>query len=105
MGAVGDYSHLGDPAGMEALASELLLRAESIATVVGSLEKEARALAFEGPAAVHLRGEMAQKRRRAERAASQLQQSAHLLRRSAAGVREEIHELDLAMRRERGMDT
>ena len=98
---VGDYSHLGDPAGMEALASELLLRAEAVAGIVGSLEREARVLTFEGPAAAQLRDEMLLKRRRAERAAADLQQSAHMLRRNASAIRGEIYELELAARRER----
>lgn len=89
---------------MEALASELLLRAESIAGIVGSLEREARAMVFEGPAATQLRDEMVVKRRRAERAAAELQQSAHLLRRNAASVRGEIYELELAARRARDAD-
>lgn len=96
---MGDYSHLGDPAGMEALASELRLRAESVAGVVGALERDARAMTFEGPAAIALRDEMVATRRRAERAAADLQETAHMLRRRAAAIRGEIYELDLAARR------
>ncbi len=103
---MGDYSHLGDPAGMESLASELLLRAESVAGIVVALEREAREIVFEGPAAARLRDEMMNKRRRAERVAIDLQESAHMLRRKAAAVRNEIYQLDLAARRarERGPD-
>lgn len=98
---------MGDPAGMEALASELLLRAESLAGIVGSLEREARAMTFEGPAAARFHDEMVAKRRRAERAAAELQQSAHLLRRNAAAVRGDIYEAELAARhaRDREIDT
>lgn len=102
VGTVGGHTHLGDPAGMEALASELLLRAESVAGIVGSLERDMRALTFEGPAAERLRDGMLQKRRRAERAATDLQESAHMLRRRAAAIRAEIYELELADRRARG---
>ena len=102
-----DYSHLGDPDGMEALASELLLRAESVAGIVAALEREVREVrevTFEGPAAARLHEEMMRKRRRAERVAVELQESAHMLKRNAAGVRGEIYQLDLAARRERGSD-
>ena len=101
MGVVGDYSHLGDPAGMEALASELQLRAESMAGIVGTLERDARAMTFEGPAALRLHDEMMSRRRRAERVAADLQDTAHTLRRRAAAIRGEIYELDLAARRSR----
>ena len=99
-----DYSHLGDPVGMEVLASELLLRAESIAGVAASLSRQVRSMTFEGPAADRLRDEMEERRRRAERVATELQETAYTLRRSASAVREQIHELQLAEQRlrERG---
>lgn len=105
MDIVRDYSHLGDPDGMEALASELLLRAESVAGIVAALEREVREMTFEGPAAARLHEEMMRKRRRAERVAVELQESAHMLKRNAAAVRGEIYQLDLAARRERGSGT
>lgn len=104
MGVLADYPHLGDPEEMEALASELLLRAESVAGVAGSLSRQVRGMTFEGPAADRLRDEMEERRRRAERVAAELQETAHTLRRSASAVREQIHELRLAEQRlaERG---
>lgn len=101
MGVVADYSHLGDPAGMEALASELQLRAESVVGIVETLERETHAMTFEGPAAVRLREEMITRRRSAERVAADLQETAHMLRRRAAAIRDEIYDLDLAARRSR----
>lgn len=89
---------------MEALASELLLRAESVAGIVGSIERQVREMTFEGPAAIRLRDEMTQKRRRAERAAGELQQAAHMLKRNAAVVRGELHQLQVAERRARERD-
>jgi len=101
VGALGDYSHLGDPAGMEALASELLLRAESIAGIVGSLARQADNMTFEGPAAGQLRAAMDERRRSAERVAAELQGAGHALKRSAAAVRDQIHELQVAEARAR----
>lgn len=100
-----DYSHLGDPVGMEALASELLLRAESIAGIADSLSRRVRAMTFEGPAADRLRDEMEERRRSAERVAAELQETAHMLRRSASAVRDQIHELQLAEQRMRERGT
>lgn len=87
--------------GMEALASELMLRAESVAGIVSSLARRMDYMTFEGPAADQLRSAMDARRRRAERVAAELQGAAHLLRRSAATVREQIYELELAERRAR----
>lgn len=90
---------------MEALASELLLRADSVAGIVSSVERHARDIAFEGPAAVRLRDELMHQRRRAERSAAELQEAAHTLKRSAAAIRSEMHELDIAERRARDRET
>lgn len=91
-----DYAHLGDPEGMEALAAELQLRAESISGVGASLDRQLDGITFVGPAADQLREEMKQRRRRADKVATGLQGAAHALRRGAALVREQIHELRLA---------
>lgn len=99
-----DYSHLGDPVGMDALASELLLRAESIGGIAESLSRRVRDMTFEGPAARRLRDEMEARRREAEKVAVELQETAYTLRRSASAVRDQVHELQLAEQRmtERG---
>lgn len=102
MGVLADYSHLGDPDGMDALASELLLRAESIAGIGDSLARRVHAMTFEGPAAERLREEVQERRRRTARVAAELQETAHMLRRSASAVREQIRELQLARRRQQG---
>ncbi len=94
-----DHSNLGDHAGMEALAAELLLRAESVAGIVQSLSRQIDQMTFEGPAARELRERTEDRRRRAERVAGELQGAAHMLKRSAAAVREQIYELQLAQRR------
>lgn len=94
-----DFSSLGDPAGMEALATELLLRAESIAGIAQSLSRQTHETTFEGPAAQALREEAEERRRRAEKVASELQGTAHMLRRNAAAVQEQVYELQLAHRR------
>lgn len=104
MGVLGDYSHLGDPAGMETLASELVLRAESIAGISESLRRGVSAMTFEGPAADRLREDMEERRRRADRVATELQETAHTLRRSASALRDQIYEQQLVEKRlrERG---
>lgn len=94
-----DLSSLGDPAGMETLAAELLLRADSIAGIGQSLSRQAHETRFEGPAAQVLLEETEDRRRRAEKVATELQGAAHMLKRNAAAVREQIYELQLARRR------
>lgn len=85
---------------MDALASELLLRAESVAGVLHSLDRQLDSTTFEGPAAMRLREEMLRRRRRGERTARELEDAAYLLKRHAVGIRDEIAELQLAARRE-----
>ncbi|MDP9066794.1 MAG: hypothetical protein M3N53_00410 [Actinomycetota bacterium] len=99
MGVQVDYSSVGDPAAMEALAAEFLLRAESIAGIAASLSRQVDAMTFEGPAARDLRDRTHARRRQAERSAARLQEAAHMLKRSAAAAREQIHELHLAQLR------
>lgn len=99
MGPLDDFSSLGDPAGMESLAAELLLRAESIAGIAQSLSRQVHQTTFEGPAAQVLREETEQRRRRTEKVAAELQGAAHMLKRNAAAVREQVYELELARRR------
>lgn len=101
MGALADHSHLGDPIAMEQLAAELTQRAEAVAEIGISLERQAEMVTFEGPAAERLRADMERRRRRARGIAEQLQAAAHTLRRGAASVREQIYELELAERRRR----
>ena len=86
---------------MEELASELTQRAEAVAEVGRSLERQAKAVTFEGPAAERLRADMERRHERARSAAERLQTTAHVLRRGAASVREQIYELELAERRHR----
>lgn len=88
-----DYSALGDPEGMEALAAELLLRAETIGGAAQSLARRVEAMSFEGPAAAGLRQKMTDRTRRAERVALQLQERAVALRRAAGRAHDEILEL------------
>lgn len=95
-----DLSHLGDPSGMEALATELLLRAESVAGVAQSLSRQVGQMTFEGPAADVLRDQTEERRRRAQRLAVELQETAHMLRRNASAAREQIYEIQLAARRQ-----
>lgn len=97
---VDDLSYLGDPAGMRTLAAELTLRAESIAEVARSLARRVDAMTFEGPAAVQLRDEMNDRRRRADRAALELQEASLALRRGAAQVEDRIDEARAALARE-----
>ena len=101
VGASTDHMHIGDPAGMEQLASELTLRAESIAGITTSLARQVEGMTFEGPVADRLRLQMEERRRRAEQLATELQGAARTLRRSAATVREEIHEIEIAAARAR----
>ncbi len=93
MDATIDYSVLGDPEGMEVLASELLLRAETIGAAAQSLARRVDAMSFEGPAAAELRQKMTERTRRAERVAVQLQERAVALRRAAGRAHDEIAEL------------
>lgn len=99
-----DGSSLGDPDGMEALAGRYLLRAESIAGVARSLSRQVQSMEFEGPAADALRNHMEERYRRASRAATELQEAAHLLKRSAATLREQMYELELDRARSRERD-
>lgn len=105
MGALADHGHLGDPVAMEQLATELTQRAAAIAEVGRSLERQAKAVTFEGPAAERLRADMKGRHDRARGAAERLQTAAHALRRGAASVREQIYELELAERRGRDGET
>ncbi len=93
-----DVSYHGDPVGMESLAAELLLRAESIAGIAQSLSRQAEQMTFEGPAATLLREQTQERRRRAERVAGDLQRAAHTLKRRAADLREQIYQAELAHR-------
>lgn len=94
-----DLSQLGDPDGMEALASDLLLRAEAVAGIAQSLSRQVDQMTFEGPAAVALREHTDDRRRRAENAAAELHDAAQILKARAAAARDEIHEAQLAQRR------
>lgn len=94
-----DLSQLGDPDGMDALASEILRRAESIAGIARSLSAQVRDMAFEGPAAATLQANTEERRRRAERVAGELRDAANSLRGRAADARDLIHEAQLAARR------
>ena len=96
MGVPADRALLGDPEGMESLASELMLRAESIAGIATSLARQVEQMTFVGPAADQLRSDMDTRRKRAERVAGELQGAAHSLRKSASTVREQLHELRVA---------
>lgn len=96
MEAPADLARLGDPSGMEALASELQLRAQSIAGVLESLDRQVEAMTFLGPAGDRLRAEMQERRKEAERVATDLLGAAHALRRGAVSVREQVHELQIA---------
>jgi hypothetical protein len=95
-----DLSHLGDPSGMEALASELLLRADSVAGIAQSLSRQVGQMTFEGPAADVLRDGTEERQRRAQRVAVELQEAAYMLKRNASAVREQIYEIQLAARRQ-----
>ena len=86
---------------MDALASELLLRAESVAGIAESLARRVQTMTFEGPAAERLREGMEQRRRRADRVATELQETAYTLRRSASTVRGQIYEQQLLEKRSR----
>ena len=99
-----DPAQLGDPDGMEALASELLLRAESVAGIATSLSRQVAELTFEGPAADTLRADSEERRRRAERIAGELRDTAHSLRGRAADARDRAHEVELLSRRDEGSD-
>ena len=86
---------------MEQLASELTQRAEAVAEVGRSLDRQAKAVTFEGPAAERLRADMERRHERARAIAQRLQAAAHSLRRGAASVREQTYEFELAERRRR----
>ena len=105
MGALADHSHLGDPIAMEELATELSQRAEAIAEVGRSLDRQTKSVIFEGPAAERLRADMERRRERSRAAAERLQAAAHLLRRGAADVREQLYEIELAEQRSRDEGT
>lgn len=100
-----DHAQLGDPDGMERLASTLLLRAESIAGIADSLDRQVEAMTLVGPAGDQVRSDMDARRRRAHRVAQELQEMAHTLRRNAASVREQLYELQLAEARRREQDS
>lgn len=89
---------------MESLASELTLRAESIAGIAISLSRQVEHMTFVGPAADQLRSDMDARRRRAERVAGDLKGAAHSLRKSAATVREQLYELRLAEARRKDLE-
>ena len=99
-----DLSQLGDPDGMEALASELLLGAESIAGIAANVSTQVGEMTFEGPAATALRANTEERRRRVERVARELRDAAHSLRGRAADARDRIREAELAARRAEGSD-
>ena len=99
-----ELSQLGDPDGMEALASELLLRAESIAGIASSLSSQVGQVTFEGPAAAALRANTDERRLRADRIAGELREAANALRGRAADARDRIHEAGLAARRAEDRD-
>ena len=101
MAALADHSHLGDPIAMEQLASELTQRAEAVAEVGRSLDRQAKVVTFQGPAGERLRADMERRHDRARGIAERLQAAAHSLRRGAATVREQIYELELAEQRRR----
>lgn len=101
VGALADHSHLGDPLAMEQLATELTQRAEAVAEVGRSLERQATSVTFKGPAAERMRADMRRRHDRARSAAERLQNAAHALRRGAASAREQIYELELAERKRR----
>lgn len=84
---------------MEELATELAHRAGSVGEIARSLERQAKNVTFEGPAAERLRADMERRHARARSVAEKLQTAAHALRRGAASVREQIYELELADRR------
>jgi hypothetical protein len=88
---VGGYpERLGDPDGMEALAAELLRRADSITGAAESLSNQADGATFEGPAARRLRDATKERRATAGRMAEALEETALLLKRSALDCREQL---------------
>lgn len=94
-----DLASFGDPEGMESLASDLLMRAEAVAGIAQGLSHQVDEMSFEGPAAVVLREQTSDRRRRAQRVASDLSRLAELLKGRAAEARDEIDQTRSAQRR------
>ena len=99
-----DLASSGDPDGMEAFASDLVLRADAVAGVARSLSRQVEEMAYEGPAALQLREQTADRRRRAQKVVSDLNALAELLKVRAAEARGEIEHAQAAQRRDRELD-
>ena len=99
-----DLASFGDPDEMESLASELLLRAETVAGTAQGLSRQVDEMTFEGPAAAALREQTADRRRRAQKVASDLTGLAELLKVRAAEARDGIDQVQAARRRVQELD-
>lgn len=86
---------------MEALASDLLLRAEAVAGIAHSLSRQIAEMTFEGPAATELRERTTDWRRRAQKVAADLHGLAQILKGRTAAAREDIYQAQTAQRRAR----
>lgn len=76
----------GDPAAMRMQVTKLRQSAESLLGLAERLDRRVETLVFDGPAAMHFRGVMRDRSRRARRAAEDLHESANRIQVEAQRV-------------------
>jgi len=79
----------GDPAALVATAAVLAARAETVASVARDIEQRFASIEFEGPAAERVRGELGERRQRADRLADELIELAGAMRQTAVWAEEQ----------------